>query len=106
MFFLALGLIAIPILLIIGGVRAVRLREEYNRTEYDSVIRRNQQQELDRRNHDALLRKRQNILDKLKEYNPIVPVTLRDSASMSKIKILLQTDKAESFGDAVKMLKR
>lgn len=106
LFFLALGLIAIPILLIIGGVRAVRLREEYNRTEYDSVIRRNQQQELDKRNHDALIRKRQNILDKLKEYNPIVPVTLRDSASMSKIKILLQTDKAESFGDAVKILKR
>lgn len=105
MFFYSLALLSIPILLITGGVRAVRLRSEYNQSEYETFSKTRKQQGLDRNIQDSILRKRQNLLDKTRKYNSIIPFNLRNSAAMSRAKVLLQSGKVESFEDALKLLR-
>ncbi len=105
MFFYSLALLSIPILLITGGVRAVRLRSEYNQSEYETFSKTRKQQGLDRNIQDSILRKRQNLLDKTRKYNSIIPFNLRNSAAMSRVKVLLQSGKVESFEDALKLLR-
>ncbi len=105
MFFYFLALLSIPILLITGGVRAVRLRSEYNQSEYETFSKTRKQQGLDRNIQDSILRKRQNLLDKTRKYNSIIPYNLRNSAAMSRVKVLLQSGKVENFEDALKLLR-
>ena len=104
--FMLIGLISIPVLLITGGVRAVRYREEMNAGEYRNHIRRKEQQELDKKNSDTLYKKRQRAMDDLKKYDPIIPRDLRNSAAMSKVKVLMQAGKAENFTEAIEILKK
>lgn len=104
-FFLVLSLIAIPIILIIGGVRAVRLRNENNKIAIETLNKRREQQEFDKKNLDMLTRKRQNLLDRMNVDNSMIPIRLRNSEAMSKLKTLLQSGKAENFEEALNLLR-
>lgn len=104
-FFLILSLLSIPILLITGGVRAVRLRDELNTGVYSDLSRRREQQKTDKQNSEALFRKRDRAMESLRKYDSIVPRDLRNSSSMNKIKALLQSNKVENFAEAIELIK-
>ena len=89
------------VLLIIGGVRAFRLREEANAAESEAIRRRKVDQEDMKKRTDELRLKRTVITKRLSEYNQIVPPNLRTSTRMEKSKVLIQTGKAEDFYDAI-----
>lgn len=104
--FILIGLISIPIFIITGGVKAVRYREEMNAGEIKNHARRIEQQESDKKTSDTLYKKRQRFLDDLRKYDLIVPRDLRNSAAMSKVKVLMQAGKAENFTEAIEILKK
>ena len=103
--FVYIGWIAIPIFLIPGGVKAVRTRNEMNSAEIENQRKRKEQQEIDRKNNEVLDRKRKKAQESVMAYDPIVPRELRNSASMNKVKALLQANKAENFAQAIEIIK-
>lgn len=103
--FISIGWISIPIFLITGGVKAVRTRNEMNSAEIENQRKRKEQQEIDRKNNEVLDRKRKKAQESVMAYDPIVPRELRNSASMNKVKALLQANKAENFAQAIEIIK-
>ncbi len=89
------------ILLIVGGVKAFRSREEANAAESEEIRRRKVDNENLKKRTDDLRLKRTVITKRLSDYNQIVPPALRTSTRMEKSRILIQTGKAEDFYDAI-----
>lgn len=106
LFFYALALIVSVIILIVGGTTARRLRDEYNQTAI--MAANNRRKHLDELKHEtsALERKAAKKASELKEYQSIIPLPYRDSASMAKVVILLRSNKAETFTEAVELLRK
>ena len=104
--FLLLSIVSIPVFLIVGGVRAVRLREEYNQSEVNLLNSKRKHADTLKKNAETLRLKKKTTEDKVKQYDSIIPKNFRDSAHMGKVKILLQSDKAANFKEAVEMLDR
>ena len=100
--FFALLTLGAPIaLIIIGGVRAVRLRETYNRAEMDAIHKRKQNEEELKKRTNELRTKKTVMAKDLNQYSTIVPSALRASTKMERVKSLIQTGKAENFYDAI-----
>ena len=89
------------ILLIVGGVKAFRSREEANAAESEAIRRRKVDNENLKKRTDDLRLKRTVITKRLSDYNQIVPPALRTSTRMEKSRVLIQTGKAEDFYDAI-----
>lgn len=89
------------ILLIVGGVKAFRSREEANAAESEAIRRRKVDNENLKKRTDELRLKRTVITKRLSDYNQIVPPALRTSTRMEKSRVLIQTGKAEDFYDAI-----
>ena len=89
------------ILLIVGGVKAFRSREEANAAESEEIRRRKVDNENLKKRTDELRLKRTVITKRLSDYNQIVPPALRTSTRMEKSRVLIQTGKAEDFYDAI-----
>ena len=104
LFFLVLAIASPIALLIIGGVSSVRKRNALNQFAIEAAQ--------SRRKHLDELKKETAVLDtkkakkaaELKEYASMIPAAHRNSASMSKVVILLKSGKAENFSQAIELL--
>ena len=102
--FALLTLISPIVLLLVGSIRARRLRDELNSAEIN-VIREKKKRikDLTDRNNE-LEPKCAEIKKELDEYKELIPMDSRSSAKMDKALKLLQTGKAENFSEALGML--
>ena len=104
--FSLLSIASIPVFLIVGGVRAVRIRNELNAAEVS--FQNNKKDHLNElvEENKVLKNKRTIIKNKLKEYDAMLPPSLRSSTQIAKAKLLVQSGKASDFADAVEQLGR
>lgn len=101
-----LSLASIPFFLIFGGVRAVRIRNELNAAEV-SFLNNKKDHLIELKKENSILQtKRGKVVHELKEYENMLPPSLRSSAQISKVKIFIQSGKAEDFADAVEKMGR
>ena len=101
-----LALASIPTFLIVGGVRAVRIRNELNAAEV-SFLNNKKDHLIELKKENSILQtKRGKVVHELKEYENMLPPSLRSSAQISKAKIFIQSGKAEDFADAVEKMGR
>jgi len=101
---LALG--SIPAFLIIGGVRARRIRDELNAAEI-SFLNNKKDHLLELKKETSILQTKKRTMQKeIKEYEEMLPASLRSSSQISRAKILIQSGKAEDFADAVEKMGR
>ena len=101
-----LSLASIPFFLIFGGVRAVRIRNELNAAEV-SFLNNKKDHLIELKKENSILQtKRGKVVHELKEYENMLPPSLRSSAQISKAKIFIQSGKAEDFADAVEKMGR
>lgn len=103
---LLLALASIPTFLIIGGVRAVRIRNELNAAEVSFLNNKKDHLIELKKENSVLQTKRGKVVRELKEYENMLPPSLRSSAQISKAKIFIQSGKAEDFADAVEKMGR
>ena len=104
-FSLFLGLAAAAGLLIFGGVRAGRKRDRLNQQLADEEYQmRKRQNDLVTRNNE-LKTKLKNKKHELSQYQNMIPGKFRTKHYMERVLMLLQTGRAESFADAINMLK-
>ncbi len=102
--FSILELVSPVVLLIVGGTRARRLRDELNSREINQIrTRKKRIKDLTDRNIE-LEPKCAEIKKELDEYKELIPIASRSSARMEKVLKLLQTDKAGNFNEALEML--
>ena len=101
--FAVLCLGAPVVLLIIGGIRATRLRDEYNAAESESIRTRKKNEHDLKKRTDELRSKRTVVKRRLDQYNNVVPSAFRTSSRMEKVRILIQSGKAEDFYEAMDM---
>ena len=102
---LFLGLAAAAGLLIFGGVRAGRKRDRLNQEIADVEYQmRKRQNDLVNRNNELktklTIKKRE-----VSQYTSMIPSKFRTKQYMDRVLMLLQTGRAESFADAINMLK-
>lgn len=106
MFLLLLALGSIPAFLIIGGVRARRIRDELNAAEI-SFLNNKKEHLLELKKETSILQTKKRTMQKeIKEYEAMLPASLRSSSQISRAKILIQSGKAEDFADAVEKMGR
>ena len=97
--------IAAPIaLLIIGGVTSVRKRNALNQAAIEAAQNRRKHLDDLKKETSALDTKRAKKAAELKEYDYLVPASLRNSSSMAKAALILKSDKAQTFSQAIEML--
>ena len=91
-------------LLIFGGVRAGRKRDALNEEliEQENHMRQ-RRREIENKTVE-LKTKLKNKKQELSEYQSLVPIKFRTKHYMEKVVILLQSDRAENFQDALKAL--
>ncbi len=102
--FSVIGLVAMIVILIVGGKTATANRDALNyRVDSDIQMQRKRHRELQEKTESL-----QNIYSvkksKLDKYNDLVPVQYRNSRHMDRVKALIQTGKAEEFSEAVALL--
>lgn len=103
-FFMLAAVITAVVLLIVGGKTATSKRDALNYQMSDELHRR-------RKKNDELIEKNRTLQSqysnkkrKLDQYNSLVPARFRTSRYMDRVKILLNTNKAESFDEAIRLL--
>lgn len=101
-----LSLASIPFFLIFGGVRAVRIRNELNAAEVSFLNNKKDHLIELKKENSVLQTKRRKVVSELKEYENMLPPSMRSSAQISKAKIFIQSGKAEDFADAVEKMGR
>ncbi len=106
MVLLLLALASIPFFLIYGGIRARRIRDELNAAEISFLNNKKDHLEDLRKENSILKTKQRTMLKDIKEYEAMLPPSLRSSAQISRAKILIQSGKAEDFADAVEKMGR
>lgn len=99
-----IALIALVVILIVGGKVATTKRDALNyRVDSDVQMQRKKYRDLQTKT-DSL----QNVYSvkksKLDKYNDLVPLQFRNSRYMDRVKALLMTGKAEEFSEAVALL--
>ena len=106
MVLLLLALASIPFFLIYGGVRARRIRDELNAAEI-SFLNNKKEHLLELKKETSILQTKKRTMQKeIKEYEAMLPASLRSSSQISRAKILIQSGKAEDFADAVEKMGR
>ena len=93
-------------LLIFGGIRAKNKRDSLNEqlaNDEFQMARRYKERES---NTAELKTKLMNKRNELREYQTLVPAKFRSKYYMDRVIILLQTGKAESFTEAIKLLNK
>ena len=103
---LAAALIVPVILLIVGGVTARNKRDSANALAVRAVNDRRRHLEELKKETSVLETKRVKMAAELKEYEALIPLSHRNSASMSKVSLLLKSNKAETFTQAVDLLRQ
>ena len=93
-------------ILIIGGVRARKKRDNEQSSLNEDEISRNKRKDQMRAEASTHRTKATSIRKSLKSYETGIPKEMRNSKSMNKVKNFLQTHKAETIADAFEMLKR
>ena len=91
-------------LLIFGGVRAGRKRDSLNEELYwdeQNILKK--QKDLENRTAELKV-KLKNKKNDVAEYQKIVPSKYRTKYYMERVILLLQTDRATDFNDAIKSL--
>ena len=102
---LFLGLGAAAGLLIFGGIRAGRKRDSLNQALADEEYQmRKRQNDLVNRNNE-LKTKLTSKKREVSQYTSMIPSKFRTKQYMDRVLMLLQTGRAESFADAINMLK-
>ena len=104
MFMLLAALVVPVVLLIVGGVSARRKRDASNELAVRAVNDRRRHLDELKKETSMLETKRIKMAAELKEYEAIIPASLRNSSSMSKAIILLKSNKAETIYQAIEML--
>ena len=100
-----LAALVVPVvLLIVGGVSARRKRDASNELAVRAVNDRRRHLDELKKETSMLETKRIRMAAELKEYEAIIPASLRNSSSMSKAIILLKSNKAETIYQAIEML--
>ena len=98
-------LITWPAIVIFGAIRAKFKRREYN-NGVDLKIHSNQRQRAEcQQNLKRLEKELVHIEDETREYEDIVPSTMRSFDCMQTVKRTLETGMAENFEEAVSRLK-
>ena len=103
---LAAALIVPVVLLIVGGVNARRMRDSSNALAVRAVNDRKRHLEELKKETSVLETKRVKMAAELKEFEALIPLSHRNSTSMSKVSLLLKSNKAETFTQAVDMLRQ
>ena len=100
------GIIALVVILIVGGKTATSKRDMLNNQMLNNL-------QMMRKKHTDLTEKNKALQSvysakkrALEEYNGMVPSRFRTSRHMDRVKALLQTNKAENFSEAVARLMR
>ena len=106
MVLLLLALASIPFFLIYGGIRARRIRDELNAAEISFLNNKKDHLIELKKENSVLQTKRGKLVRELKEYENMLPPSMRSSAQISKAKIFIQSGKAEDFADAVEKMGR
>ena len=100
----AIGVIAMIVILIVGGKTAVKRRNELNiQVDNRNQSERKKYREIQEKT-ELLKTQYANKKNSLSIYNDIVPLKNRNSRHMIRVKSLLQTNKAETFADALKLI--
>lgn len=100
----AIGVIAMIVILIVGGKTAVKRRNELN-IQVDNRNQSERKKYRETQEKTELLKTQYaNKKNSLSIYNDIVPLKNRNSRHMIRVKSLLQTNKAETFADALKLI--
>lgn len=100
------GIIALVVILIVGGKTATSKRDMLNNQMLKNLqMMRRKHADLTEKNRtlQSLYSAKKRVLD---EYNGMVPSRFRTSRHMDRVKALLQTNKAENFSEAVAQLMR
>lgn len=106
LFFLLLALVLPVVFLIVGGTSSRRRRDELNQLAVSAANNRRKHLDELKGETAALERKAAKKASELKEYQSIIPLAYRNSASMAKAVLLLRSNKAETFTDAVDLLRK
>ena len=104
--FLFLALASPVGLLIFGGVTSVRKRDALNQSALEAAQNRRKHMDDLKKETSILETKRSQKAKELKEYDYLVPATLRNSSSMAKAALILRSNKAEDFNQAIDMIHR
>ena len=105
--FFMLGALVLPIVfLAVGGTRARRLRDESNRSAIEAAQNRRKHMDDLKSETAALDRKAAKKAAEIKTYDSMIPLAFRNSASMAKTVLLLRSNKAETFTEAIEMLRK
>lgn len=104
--FLFLALASPVGLLIFGGVTSVRKRDALNQSALEAAHNRRKHMDDLKKETSMLETKRSQKAKELKEYDYLVPATLRNSSSMAKAALILRSNKAEDFNQAIDMIHR
>ncbi|MBQ6016984.1 MAG: zinc-ribbon domain-containing protein [Clostridiales bacterium] len=95
---------ALPIVLtIVGAVRAKNIRNNYINQTAISAYDRRKKKESDEERLSSLVSKERSLRIQLEKHNAIVPVNMRSKSKLIMAKRLLETGKADSFEEAMKL---
>ena len=104
--FSVIGLVAMIVILIVGGKTATSTRDSLN-YHVDSDV------QMQRKRHRELQEKTKSLENihslkksKLEKYDELVPLEYRSNRHMDRVKALIQTGKAEDFSEAIALLSK
>lgn len=98
------GVVLAIVLIIIGAVTSKSRRNELNANAQRAERDRHRRQQVLTEKNKELRTRYTSTKKRLEQYNGIVPREYRDARHMDRVRILLQTGKAENFAEAIKNL--
>lgn len=100
-------IVIIPVIIIIvGGVKARRSREESNYDAANYAVTLSQKAGEQRQRLAQLTSSEASLRSRLEKYNGIVPVHMRNKSKMLYAKKMLEMDKAANFAEAMDMMSK
>lgn len=104
-FFIALEYIGPIVILIIGGVRAVKKRDELNGAASQAVTQRLKHVDQLKKDTEDLRLKLTSLNHNVSMMESSIPEEFRTAAQMEKVRLLMEAGKAESFEEAFEICK-
>ena len=104
-FFIALEYIGPIVILIIGGVRAVKKRDELNGAASQAVTQRLKHVDQLKKDTEDLRLKLTSLNHNVSMMESSIPEEFRTSVQMEKVRLLMEGGKAESFEEAFEICK-
>lgn len=98
------GVVLAIVLTIVGAVTSKNQRDALNYNAQRAERDRHRRQQVLTEKNKELRTRYTSTKKRLEQYNSIVPREYRDARHMDRVRILLQTGKAENFAEAIKNL--